>query len=281
MIPLELPESFELTFSPTEEQSAEDLWFIFRGDELLVIEAADRASIPSFSDLSELKLDFLRTHFLGKLNGVACYLGEVVGNPPDIEGMAFLELRPLLGRLGDNIFAMAGRAFQILHWDRTHQFCGRCGSRTKPKGDERAKICDRCGLVTFPDVSPAIIVAIVRGSEILLARSPRFKYDFYSVLAGFVEPGETFEQCVRREVGEEVGIEVANIKYFASQPWPFPNTLMVGFTAEHAGGEIVIDEAEISTASWFTSDKLPPIPRIGSIARSLIDWFVGKYGQQR
>jgi NAD+ diphosphatase len=277
---MESPKSLELTFSPTEEQSASDLWFVFRGDMLLVVEAGDRASIPSLSDLCGLNLNFLRTHFLGKLNGVACCLGEVDGNLPDIEGMAFLELRPLLGLLDEDIFAMAGRAFHILHWDRTHQFCGRCGERTEPKGDERARICPKCSLVTFPEVSPAIIVAIVKGSEILLARSPGFKYDFYSVLAGFVEPGETFEQCVRREVREEVGIEVADIKYFSSQPWPFPNTLMVGFTAEHAGGEIVVDKAEISVASWFTSDKLPPIPRTGTIARSLIDWFVEKYGRR-
>ena len=279
MIPGKSQESFELTFSPTEEQSASDRWFVFRGDKLLVREEKVSALIPSYSDLDELKHSFLRTHFLGKLNGIACYLGEVDENLPGIEGMTFLELRPLLGLLDEEVFSVAGRAFQILHWDRTHQFCGRCGGRTQPKGDERAKICSRCGLVNFPEVSPAIIVAVVRGSEILLGRSRKFKTDFYSVLAGFVEPGETFEQCVRREVGEEVGIDVENIHYFASQPWPFPNTLMVGFTADHAGGEIHTDKVELLDAGWFKAAELPAIPRTGTIARRLIDWFIEKHGQ--
>ena len=280
MISGEQQKSFELTFAPMEEQSASDWWFVFRGDKLLVRETKVSATIPSYSDLGELKRSFLRTHFLGKLNGIACYLGEVDGNFPDIEGMTFLELRPLLGLLDEDVFSVAGRAFQILHWDRTHQFCGKCGARTEPKGDERAKTCSQCGLVSYPEVSPAIIVSVVRGSEILLARSRKFKTGFYSVLAGFVEPGETFEQCVRREVREEVGIDVENIQYFASQPWPFPNTLMVGFTADYTGGEIDIDKAEITDANWFKAGDLPVIPRTGTIARRLIDWFIDKYGQQ-
>jgi NAD+ diphosphatase len=185
--------------------------------------------------------------------------------------MTFLGLRPLLGLLDEDIFSVAGRALQILHWDRSHQFCGRCGSRFEPKGDERAKTCAQCGLISYPAVSPAIIVALIKDSEILLARSPRFQADFYSVLAGFVEPGETFEQCVRREVKEEVGIDVENIRYFASQPWPFPHTLMVGFTADYAGGVITID------AQWFKADDLPVIPSAGTIAHLLIDWFAEKF----
>lgn len=122
-----------------------------------------------------------------------------------------------------------------------------------------------------PRISPAIIVAITRGREILLAKGINFQGDFYSVLAGFVEPGETFEECVQREVGEEVGLKVKNIKYFGSQPWPFPDSLMVGFTAEYASGNINIDEKEILDAEWFTAEQLPLIPGVGSIARRLID----------
>jgi NAD+ diphosphatase len=163
----------------------------------------------------------------------------------NVEGMIFQELRPLLGLLGEDIFSVAAQAFQILHWDRTHQFCGRCGSHTEPKGEERARVCTQCSLVNYPAISPAIIVVVIKGPQILLARSHRFQTRFYSVLAGFVEYGETFEQCVRREVKEEVGIDVENIRYFASQPWPFPNTLMVGFTADYAGGAVTVDNVEI------------------------------------
>ena len=136
----------------------------------------------------------------------------------------------------------------------------------------------QCGLVNYPEVSPAIIVAVTKGARILLARSRKFQTDFYSVLAGFVESRETLDQCVRREVKEEVGIDVENVRYFASQPWPFPNTLMVGFTADYASGAVTIDKLEITDARWFKADNLPVTPRAGTIARLLIDWFVEKSG---
>jgi NAD+ diphosphatase len=126
-------------------------------------------------------------------------------------------------------------------------------------------------------MSPAIIVAVVRGRTILLGHAARFPGAMYSVLAGFVEPGESLEDCVRREVKEETGVKVKDIRYFGSQPWPFPNSLMVGFTAEYAGGEITMDEKEIVDARWFTADSLPTIPDKISIARKLIDWFVETY----
>jgi NAD+ diphosphatase len=136
------------------------------------------------------------------------------------------------------------------------------------------KLCPKCGLLSFPRLSPAIIVAVVHGSKILLARANHFADGFYSVLAGFVEPGETLEECVRREVQEEVGLQVKNIRYFGSQPWPFPHSLMIGFTAEFAGGHITIDGAEIADAAWFSPADLPRIPGEISIARRLIDWFL-------
>jgi len=189
--------------------------------------------------------------------------------------MLFCDLRRLLGQIPDDLFFLAGKAYQILHWDRTHQYCNQCGVRTENKIDERAKLCPSCGLVNYPRISPAIIVAVTREREILLAKGSSFQGDFYSVLAGFVEPGETFEECVQREVEEEVGLKVNNIKYFASQPWPFPDSLMVGFTAEYVSGDIVMDKKEILDAGWFTADQLPLIPPSkGSIAWQLIDWFV-------
>jgi NAD+ diphosphatase len=268
---------FVSAFSPTEEQSSTDWWFVFRGDELLVKAMAAGIIIPCASDVTDIKQNLLKTHYLGKFNGIPCYVGEVDEHLHNIEGMSFLGLRALLGLIEEDIFLVAGTAFQILHWERSHQFCGRCGSRLEAKGDERAKTCVRCGLISYPEISPAIIVAVTKDSKILLAQSPRFQDAFYSVLAGFVEPGETFEQCVRREVKEEVGIDVENIRYFASQPWPFPHTLMVGFTADYAGGEITVDNVEITDAQWFKADDLPVIPRAGTIAHRLIDWFSEKY----
>ncbi|MCK4988071.1 MAG: NAD(+) diphosphatase, partial [Desulfobacterales bacterium] len=165
------------------------------------------------------------------------------------------------------------RANQLVDWGRTHQYCGVCGRPTEDKTDERAKICPQCGLVNYPRLSPAIIVAVLKNNQILLARNKRFKLPFYSVLAGFVEPGETLEQCVQREIREEVGLTVKNIRYFGSQPWPFPNSLMIAFIADYADGEITVDGSEIIDAAWFSKDKLPQIPPSISIARQLIDWF--------
>jgi NAD+ diphosphatase len=165
-----------------------------------------------------------------------------------------------------------------VHWHRNHRFCGRCGSPTQDHPEDRAKICPSCGLINHPRVSPAIIVAVVKDRQLLLAHSTRFQAKFYSVLAGFVEPGETLEDCVHREVFEEVGVRVRNIRYFGSQPWPFPDSLMVAFTAEYAGGEIRVDSVEIADAGWFSAGGLPAIPPRISIARKLIDWFVTAYG---
>jgi NAD+ diphosphatase len=182
-------------------------------------------------------------------------------------------LRALFGLIDENLIWVAGRANQMVHWHQTHRYCGKCGHPTEAKVDERAKICPKCGLINYPRVSPAVIVAVLKGNSILLGRSPRFPLPFYSVLAGFVEPGETLEECVRREIMEEVGILVKNIRYFGSQPWPFPNSLMVAFTAEYADGETRIDSSELLDAGWYTAQNLPLLPSSLSIAHELIEWF--------
>ncbi|HEX8947949.1 MAG TPA: NAD(+) diphosphatase [Dissulfurispiraceae bacterium] len=261
---------------PETEQKSTDLWFVFRGEGLLVKETGAGCGIPRGEDVRGLAHDFQGAHYLGTLDGTPCFAADTAGRMEAPGGMSFQDLRPLLTLLEEELFSTAGRAFQIVHWDRTHRFCGRCGSPTQPKTGERAKTCPQCGLDAYPQVTPAIIVAVTRGREILLAHSPRYRYVFYSILAGFVEPGETFEETVMREVKEEVGIEVRDIRYFGSQPWPFPNSLMVGFTAEYAGGELKIDNTEISDARWFTPEDLPETPRTGTIARRLIDWFVAR-----
>lgn len=180
----------------------------------------------------------------------------------------------------DDIFRVAGRAHQIINWVRTHQYCGKCGGPIKNKVTELARECPNCGVNIYPRISPAVIIAIVKGDKILLARNKNFPNSFYSVLAGFVEPGETLEECVQREVKEEVGIEVKNIKYFGSQSWPFPDSLMIAFTAEYANGEIVVDNLELSHADWFSRYNLPAkIPDKKTIAGRLIEWFIQQQGK--
>ncbi len=250
------------------------MWFVFRANKILVTQAADNVIMPHISDPKKLNLGLLGQQFLGLLDGTPCITAELADGNSLPEGTALHGLRELLGVVNDELFAVAGYANQIIHWDQTHRYCGRCGDPTRDKKDERAKICFACGLINYPRVTPAIIVAVIRGETILLASSTRFRSNFYSVLAGFVEPGENLEDCVQREIKEEVGLAVQNIRYFGSQPWPFPNSLMVGFTAEYKHGEISIDASEIIHADWFSNRNLPQIPGKQTIARQLIDWFV-------
>lgn len=252
-----------------------DFWLVFKDNKILISEDKVQFVIQEINALSK---NFVRSQFLELAEGRSYYVAELKQEALVPEGMSFSDLRQLLGQIPNHLFLLAGKACQILHWDRTHQYCSRCGAQTENKTDERAKICNSCGYINYPRISPAVIVAVTKGREILLAQGIRFKGGFYSVLAGFVEPGETFEECVQREIEEEVGIKVKNIKYFASQPWPFPDSLMVGFTAEYASGKIIIDKNEIIDANWFTADSLPSIPQIGTIARHLIDWFCSGTG---
>lgn len=249
-------------------------WFIFSGYNLLVQAKGEQLSVPFVRDAVSFEVRPVRERCFGELDGAPCYEAECAPGAEAPEGMSFEGLRSLFGRLDASLFRLAGRALQLMDWDRTHQFCSRCGHATAEKEDETAKICPSCGYVSFPVVSPAVIVAVTREQEILLARASRFPQAMYSVLAGFVEPGESLEECVRREVKEEVGVEVTDIRYFGSQPWPFPHSLMIGFTAEYAGGEITMDGREIVDAGWFQADNLPLIPGKISIARKLIDWFL-------
>jgi NAD+ diphosphatase len=218
---------------------------------------------------------FLRSRYLGHRNGRACYAAEVAAES-GIPGYDYFgNIRDLFGILPDRELAVAAVAVRIIDFDRTTRFCGQCGSETRQSREERAKVCSSCGRVTYPRISPAIIVLIRRDERVLLARSPRFPPGFHSVIAGFVGPDETLEEAVRREVREEVGIEVTNIRYAGSEPWPFPDSLMIGFVADYNGGEITIDNREIVSAGWFDREHLPDIPRQLSIARALINWWLG------
>ena len=172
-------------------------------------------------------------------------------------GFELKSLRELFGLLPEADMEVGARAFQTLEWAVGHAFCGRCGAATIFSTSELARTCSSCGAMYFPRITPAIITLVRKGSDVLLARGQRFGPRFYSLIAGFVEAGETLEQAVAREVYEEVGIRIKDIAYFASQSWPFPSQLMVGFTAKHAEGELRINEAEISDARWFPITELP------------------------
>ncbi|MBK5224384.1 MAG: NAD(+) diphosphatase [Acidimicrobiia bacterium] len=195
---------------------------------------------------------------LGTLDGAACFAVDLDGDGvPDLATSdlqdLLVPLRGMYGRLDDARWTLAGRAVQLVEWDRSHRHCGRCGTPTEPAPGERARRCPACGL---------------------LARGRNFPMPMYSCLAGFVEPGETLEEAVAREVLEEVGVEVTDIRYVSSQPWPFPHSLMIGFEATWESGDIVIDEREIVDAGWFTPDDLPIVPPAMSIARTLIDRWI-------
>jgi NAD+ diphosphatase len=167
---------------------------------------------------------------------------------------------------------------QIVEWDRTHRFCGACATPTEPVSGERARSCPSCGLACFPRLAPAVIVAVERGDEILLGRGPQFPPGIYSAIAGFVEPGESAEEAVRREVREETGIEVEEVRYFASQPWPYPHSLMLGFQARYRSGELRLDPAELEDAAWFARHDMPMLfPGNVSIAQ----WLIGDFMRRR
>jgi NAD+ diphosphatase len=251
-------------------------WFVFREDELLIEPESSQMKIPCLLDVAELKLPILAEYYIGRLGGRHSYAVNVAKGTPPPEGMIFEDLRQIYGLTDEDLFWVAGRAAQIIHWDNMHEYCGSCGAKTKMHPTERAKECTQCGLLHFPRLNPAIIVLVERGPEMLLARSRRFSTPIYSVLAGFVEPGETLEEAVIREVHEETGVGVKDIRYFGSQSWPFPHSLMIGFTATYACGQITMGDGENIDAGWFTADNLPSLPSKMSIARKLIDWFLEK-----
>ncbi len=276
----------------TEAEAAhEGHWFVFRGDQLLVEigplspEPTDDprvrarpswARVPFGAPPAALAGSLARTLYLGRIGEAHFYAAEAPLEAAPPPGTHWEGLRTLFSVLEDSHFALAGRALQLVDWDRTHQFCGRCGTPTVPKLGERVRVCPTCRLSAYPRVAPAVMAQVRRGRELLLARSPHFPPGMYSALAGFVEPGESLEQCLRREVLEEVGVEVTNLSYLVSQPWPFPHSLMIAFTCDWAAGEIRRQEDEIEAANWFDVFHLPKLPSKISVARRLIDAVAGQ-----
>lgn len=272
---------FEIRALPFPQEKEPSLWFAFHQDKLLIKIIGEEFSIPRLEDIRLLSLTPASRLYLGRLDTVPCFEAELSACGQLPEEYVFVNPRELYGSLDDELFSLALRAYHLMTWDRNSRYCGRCGTKTTLSETEHAKACPHCGMTAYPKISPAVIVAVTKGDKLLLARNANFRGKFYSTLAGFVEPGETLEGCVMREIREEAGIEVKNIAYFGSQPWPFPDSLMVGFTAEYAGGELRPDEKELSAAAWFGADNLPELPGKLSIARALIDSFINKFNERR
>lgn len=259
--------------NPQKEKSGKDLWFVYNTNRILLHKSNESARIPRHNMLDFM--EFGEEYYLGNYQGHECYAAEIEDRVINTaEEFEFMDIRTAGRLVGEEMFMVMGRGNQIVNWDKNNRFCGKCGRKLHKIHDQRAKICPDCRSTYYPQLSPAIIVSVIKGDEILLAHNAQFREGLYSVLSGFVEAGETFEECVKREVMEEVGIKVKNIKYFGNQPWPFPNSVMIGFTAEYESGEIKADGVEISDAGWFKKGNLPLIPDNLTIARKLIDDFL-------
>jgi NAD+ diphosphatase len=273
-----LPTSFTPLWSTPTQIPPGGLWFVIERGRLLTSASVDLANVLTVpaGDKPPVPVDGARC--IGLLGEVPCWTARArTGAVPP--GFTLEPLRGLFDRLPDELVAMAGRAVQVLEFDRTHRHCGACAAPTEASDEGRARRCPACGEVYYPRLAPAMMVLVTRrgpgGKELLLARGARFATragaPVYSALAGFVEPSESLEECVRREVHEEVGLQIRGLRYFGSECWPFPHSLMVAFLAEYAGGEIHCQESEILDAQWFPVDRLPALPHRLSVARRLID----------
>ncbi|HEY5680059.1 MAG TPA: NAD(+) diphosphatase [Pseudomonadales bacterium] len=275
------PDEFEsLVQAPPGEEDDRDAWYFLciNGQIACVVDRGAPRPITA-DEFRWLDIEVFSKHYLGRFGNRPCFAMEGRGQlPPD--GYLADSLYSWLGRVEPSVFYLAGRAQQVVEWHNTHQYCGRCGAEMQEHAADRAKTCGGCGLICYPRIAPSIIVLVTKGDEMLLARNARWPTGMYSTLAGFVEVGESIEQTVHREVYEEVGIQVDNLRYLGSQSWPFPNSLMLGFHADYAGGEIICNEEEIADAKWFAHDELPSVPPATAISRWLIDDFIEEVGRR-
>jgi NAD+ diphosphatase len=250
------------------------LWFVLTNKTIFLTTENGKPAIPLSTLPPVPAAEILYSRCIGAYGDTTCMVLQRVDNAPSSGPLFAATLREAHAFIGDDLWTIAGRASQILRWKRDHQFCGRCGTPMEEDRNDVLRRCPQCGFFTYPRLSPAVIMSIIRDDAILLGRSPHFPPGMYSTLAGFVEPGETLEEAVAREVKEEVNIDITDIRYVASQPWPFPHSLMIGFTARYAGGLIEVDGREIEHADWFTPAEMPRLPPRMSIARWLIELYL-------
>jgi len=248
--------------------------FILQNDQLLLLHGR---TLPSGTTL---KSHFIRQYPIGEFNSSFCYCAEISADfslAKDLEPVPFRKAFEILGK---DWFIAVTKAISIITWDKNHQFCGRCGEKTTYKPSAFERVCTHCGLSFYPRISPSMIVLIKKGDSILMSRGHHFAKGAYGLIAGFIEVGESIEDAVHREVHEEVGIKIKNLRYFGSQFWPFPDSLMIAFTADYASGELRIDTSELESADWYRHDNLPGGPSYSlSIARKLIDHFIAEQKQ--
>jgi NAD+ diphosphatase len=261
---------------PPDAGDAPPLGLLVAGTDVVVQVDGDQLALPERASVQPLAEPGAAAWlYLGRLDGRPCYAAALASADTQVAPpFARIAVRQLFDRLDAERLAAVGPALALVEWNTMHRYCGRCAAETALHADERVRRCPRCDAHFHPRIPPAVIVLVTRGRQMLLARNVRFPPGRFSAVASFAEPGESLEQAARREVREEVGVEVAELRYFGSQPWPFGHSLMIGFVAEHAGGDIRVDGQEIAEAAWFSADRLPDLPPPFSIARQLIDAFV-------
>ena len=255
------------------QQHSPSYWFIVQNDGLLLLKKDN--TLPNDTAIASLSPHFLRRINIGDFSHINYCCAEISREVaiPDI--LHVLPLRQALSLFNHGMFGLAVKAYSVINWDKNHQFCSRCGGITAHQAKGFERLCTSCALPFFPRISPSIIVLIKKEDHVLMARSPHFLPGIYGLIAGFVDVGESAEDAVHREVMEEVGLRVKNLTYFGSQPWPFPDSLMIAYTADYASGEIVIDNVEIEAAGWYKYDNLPGRPSLSvSIASTLINNFI-------
>lgn len=255
-------------------QTTQYWWFVFYKDELLLEKKINGTFAVPYGEMPPIAIQEKTTvHNITTLEGKNCKAFSVFYPIEESEHYILVGLRASYECLPLTHYQAAGKAHEILHWDRNSQFCSACGTPMEQKEDIM-KRCPNCGREVYPAISTAILVLVQKGNSILLVHARNFKGRFNSLVAGFLETGETLEECVAREVKEETGLDVENITYFGNQPWPYPSGLMVGFIADYAGGEITLQDEELSSGDFYTRDNLPELPRKLSLARKMIDWWL-------
>ena len=270
--------SFIKTAVKPENTPEQAYYFCFFDEDILVMKGGERGIFPLLTSEMAKEFGFQDMCFIGLLYDKPAYSVSKADKIVSDE-YHWIRLRDFYLEAERELSDIAGYAKQIFDWNRNFCFCGRCSSETVVLPDQHARLCEKCQLINYPRISPAIIIAVIKDNHILLARGLNFPdKHMFSVLAGFLEPGESLEECVKREVFEEVGLEVTNVQYFKSQSWPFPDSIMIGFTADCRSGDIKIDKSEIAEAGWFKADALPMVPKRRSLSRELIEWFVSNKG---